>query len=379
MFVLKKSIGIVVPFFNTPMWIQTSLFGLITTVERYKDKYDIEILLVDNAPDEGWRSLKKSYIAAVKLVPELADKVTILKNPEKLAFHGTSLDTAVRYFNTDYLICWESDIAIFSDDWLDWLVSYIETDESTWLAGYEFTDYYNSRNTIVWYVMPNPGIYKLSVLKSIDSEVINNTDFTYYFGSNYSNSKVLIPEYRPGVFSERRGFKEPHPNCPDGKNGLIRPTANYYENGQWLFYKTMRDYPNLNYKCLPNSRKLEVCNGETTPMYSEFGGGKFKHYWAGTRSWDFLLHPEQNLSQINYIREKINIEINLWKQIVPERIRKIVPDVFNSCRNDEFELTNLKYIYDNKMGNIRNQELSLSIHDWYKNEFLSNNFSNLWR
>lgn len=387
---MKKSIGIVIPFYNTPMWIQTSIWGLVKSINQFKDKYDIQILLIDNMADEGDRSYKKESINAIKFVPELSDNVTIMKNPEKVRFHGTTLDTAVRFFNTDYLLCWESDIAIHNPDgWLDWVMSFIN-DEKTWMAGYEISDYTGSKDFHLWYVMPNPGIYRMDILKEINKDVENNHDFTHYYGNNYSEHKYMVSNadvenpfaeeigFRYGVFSEKRGFKETHPNCPDGKGKFARTIYNY-ENGQWLFYKMMRDYPNFTYKAFDQYRKLESCNGEQTPMYSEFGSNLFRHYWAGTRSWDFLTHPEANLSQINYVREKINIEINLWKQIVPEHIRKIVPDVFNSCRNDEFELTNLKYIYNNKMGNIRSQELSLSIHDWYKKEFLDNNFSNLSR
>ncbi len=373
---MKKSIGIVVPFYNTPMWLQTSIYGLVTTVHKFKDQYDIQILVVDNTDDVLYRSYKKETINALKLVPELTDKVTIIKNPEKIRFHGTALDTAVRYFNTDYLLCWETDIAIFNDNWLDWVMSHIE-DHNVWMAGYEFLDYNNSRDNIVWYVMPNPGIYRMDILKEINKEVEDNSDVTHRYGNNYSFSNNDTANHRYGVFSEKRGFKDIHPNCPDGKGMLARPNPYHYENGQWLFYRVMRDDRPFIYKVLQQYRHLENCNGETTPMYSEFGGGRFKHYWAGTRSWDFMTHPEANLSQINYVREKIKIEIEVWKQIVPEHIRKIVPEVYNSCRRDDWEYTNLRYIYDNKMGNVNSQALSLATANWYKKEFLDTNFQNL--
>jgi hypothetical protein len=385
---MKKSIGIVVPFYNTPMWVQTSIWGLVSTIEKFKDKYDIQILLVDNTADESYRSYKKETINAVKLVPELSDRVTIMKNPEGVRFHGTALDTAVRFFNTDYLLCWETDIAIFSDDWLDWLIFNLE-DPTTWMAGYELDTH--GKDVHIWYVMPNPGIYRMGLLKDIDTEVQNNLDFTHYYGDNYSTAKVMesnanveVPfvrevGYRYGVFSEKRGFKDTHPNCPDGKGNFVRQNPFHYENGQWLFYRMMRDSRNLKYVSLPQNMLREPCNGEMTPMYSEFGGGLFKHYWAGTRSWDFMTHPEANLSQINYVREKIKIEIEVWKQIVPEHIRRIVPEVYNSCRRDDWEYTNLRYIYDNKMGNSASQALSLDIAEWYKREFLDTNFENLLR
>ena len=112
-------------------------------------------------------------------------------------------------------------------------------------------------------------------------------------------------------------------------------------------------------------------------MYSAFGDNLFRHHWAGTRSWDFLIHEESNCSQINYVREKINIEIAAWKSIVPKHIRAIIPDVFNACRNDEFEYTNLRHIHDNNLGNPAKQALSLDIANWYKREFLDRNFMNL--
>lgn len=363
----KPSIGIVVPFFNTPMWIQTSIWGLVSTISKYKDVYDIEILVIDNVADEGYRGLKKTFIDALRSSPELSSNISIIKNPENTRFHGTALDTAVRYFNTDFLLCWESDIAIFNDNYLEWLLSFM-TDPMTWMAGYEFTDYNDSKDTIVWYVMPNPGIYRLSILKEIDNFVQSNTDFTYYWGENYTQSKVMPPIYKPGVFSERRGFREVHPNCPDGKGKLVRPTPEYYENGQWLFYKMMRDFPQYNYKILDQKRQLDDYNGELTPSFSDFGDGRFRHYWAGTRSWDFLIHPEQNRSQINYVKEKIETEIKIWKSIVPYSIRKIIPDVFNACRNDDFEISNLNFL-NNNISTIATQ--------WYKTKFLDTNFQEL--
>lgn len=385
---MKKSIGIILPFYNTPMWGQTSVYGLVNTINKFKDKYDIQILLVDNTANDGFRSHKKETINAIELVPELTENLTIIRNPENIPFHGTSLDTAVRFFNTDYLLCWETDIAIFSDTWLYWIMSHIE-DPKTWMSGYELADFYGNKNLSIWYVMPNPGIYRMDILKEINSEVENNKDFTHYWGENYSESRVLESDanvevpfvkevgFRYGVFSEKRGFKEVHPNCPDGKGPFARKNTFNYENGQWLFYRMMRDPRNLQYKSLENNRLLEQCNGATTPMYSEFGNGLFRHYWAGTRSWDFMSYPEYNLSQINYVREKIKIEIEVWKQIVPAHIRKIVPEVYNSCRNDEFEYQNLRYIYDNHQGNSASQALSLDVANWYKSEFLDTNFQNL--
>ncbi len=382
-----KSIGIIVPFYNTPMWIQTSMWGLLNSIDSYKDKYDIQLLLVDNAADEGSRSLKKEFINAIKLAPELNDRVTIITNPEGIRFHGTTLDTAVRELNTDYLLCWESDIAIYKEGWLDWIMSHIE-DEKTWMAGYELLDYAGSADALIWYVMPNPAVYRMDILRELNSEVENNTDFTHYWGDNYSQSRVMESEsdlnpfvkevgFRYGIFSERRGFPTTHNNCPDGKGKFARPHPYVYENGQWLFYRVMRDDRSFNYKTLQNHRQVENCNGQPAPMYSEFGDGLFRHFWAGTRSWDFLTHPEANTSQINYVREKINIEINTWKSIVPKNIRKIIPDVFNSCRNDDFEYANLRHIYDNKLGNKRSHELSLDIANWYKREFLDRDFMNL--
>ena len=361
----KPSIGIVVPFFNTPMWVQTSIYGLVSTIPKYRDKYDIEVLLIDNVDSIGGRSPKKNFIDAVKLVPELCNEITLVENPEKTKFHGTALDHAVRYFNTDYLLCWESDIAIYKDDWLDWIMAYIK-DDNIWMAGYEFTDHYESKDSIAWYVMPNPGIYRMSILKEINKECQDNKDMTFYWGENYFQNKIIDPYYQMGCFSERRGFKNIHLNCPDGKGKLARPNAEYYENGQWMFYKMMRDYPNLFYKVFQQERKLQNYNGELAPTHCCFGDGRFLHYWAGTRSWDFLIHPEQNISQINYVKEKILLEMNIWKERVPERIRKVVPEVFNSSKNVVFEYDNLKWIYNNNVGTVHHRNLSLGVADWYK-------------
>ena len=343
-------------------------------------KHDVDIIIVDNASDTGDRSLKANTIDSIK--SKHFSNVTVVKNEHYIRTHGTALDLAVRSFGNEYdcLLCWESDISVFANDSVDWVASFLSS--SDWMVGYDQRDFKGSKNYPTWYIMPNPGIYNLEILKEID-EIVRTTVQPFYFGQNYSKTKDIELKYEFGVFSEQRGFNEISDRCPDGIGNLAREFCvnsddvyGLYENGQWLFFYMLRN-SNMNYKSLYNNRVLKELNGELAPAYTEFGDGLFKHYWAGTRSWDFLTRTETNISQLNYIQHKITTEINLWKQLVPINIRKCVRDVYNSCRNDEYEVSNLRYVYDNKLGTRHSQKVSLDLSNWYKQEFLETDFGNL--
>lgn len=388
---MKPVIGIVVPFYNTPMWGQTSVYGLKKTLQqpRYLDKFDLRVMVVDNSTEEGVRSFKKNSINAIKGVLDIDGDVSVVKNPSPLPFHGTTLDYAVEAMDVDYLLCWESDINILSDDWFDFIWSHVDNQPDVWMAGYEFRTYEGKTHGIEWYVMPNPGIYRMDILKEIHAEVKSNKSADHFFGEGYSKSAnipISPPEFgRPpeihfeyGVFSERRGFPEAHPNSPDGKGEMARPHACFYENGQWLFYRMMRDPRGLNSRSMGAHLQVDMVNGSLTPMFADFGNGMFRHYWAGTRSWDFLTHEENNSSQINYVRPKIEKEIELWRQTVPDEIRSIIPDVFNSMRRDDAEIANLRHMVEHGNAPPDCRKLAMEASEWWQKEFLNSNFTNLY-
>jgi hypothetical protein len=52
-------------------------------------------------------------------------------------------------------------------------------------------------------------------------------------------------------------------------------------------------------------------------------------------------------------------------------------DVINACRNDEYELNNLLAIYYQKLGDVHRQNLSYQTAEWYRREFLDNDFEKL--
>lgn len=375
---MKQSIGIVIPFYNTPMWGQTSLWSLIRGVERYRDRFDFEILVVDNASNFGPRSYKKPFINALRPIAEGSPNVRIIENQSKVPFHGTALDLAVQELKTDLLLCWETDIMVTSDDWLDFLLDSLG---DSWMTGYEWRADDGSTGWLTWYAMPNPGLYRMDILKEIHAEVRANQSPVHYWGEGYAQSKIMqatssfgsddpdVIGFDYGVFSEKRGFAETHPDCPDGKGVFARPNQCCYENGQWVFYRMMRDHRKLSHSFLPSTRKNDSINGVVYPQYSDFDG-HLRHYWAGTRSWDFFTHPERNWSQISYVRPKIETEISLWRETVPEEYRKLVPDVFRSCRRDNIEIDNLRFIALEESAPPHLRAESQATADWYR-EFMS--------
>lgn len=386
-----KTIGIVIPFYNTPMWGQTSLYTLCQSIEKYRNDYQIDIMVCDNTRHYTIRGKKKNFIKAVS-EPEYFKQqgVKIFQTPDIAKGHGTTLNFAARYFHyCDYVLCWETDIACFNDDWFETLLSYLE--DGSWMAGYELVHHIQGKDNNDWYVMPNPGIYRSDVLLRLDAEVLKNKSQTVYYGENYSQSMTLydIRSDKPsnimkhdtvcindiGVFSERRGFPEVSDLCPDAKGNFIRTIPMWYENGQWLFYRMLRE--GGTYKVIPCEDFYSNFNGQEAREKTEFLGGKFVHYWAGTRSWDFLTHPEANLSQINYVRPKIEKEMAIWRLLVPEEIRKHVPEVFNMDRNDHEEIEGLKHIDTVKMGNPIHHEIARETAAWFKSEFIDTDYGNL--
>ena len=374
-----KTIGIIVPFYNTPMWGQTSLYTLCQSLKRYRKDYHIDIIVSDNSLPYTSKGKKRNFIRALSDVDYFREQgVKFFQLPETNKFHGTCLNFAVRYFHyCDYLLCWETDIVCHSDDWLDSVLSYME-DETVYMAGYENIHFDQGRDSRDWYIMPNPGIYRQNVLLEMDKAIIRNKDQTAYYGENYSltDQCELNPYMNDvGVFSERRGFKEPHELCPDGKGMFIREHSLWYENGQWLFYHMLREGRNA--KAFKSEDFYKEHNGEKVRDKTTFEDSKFAHYWAGTRSWDFLTHQEANLSQINYVRPKIEFEMELWKASVPKDIREIVSRVFNQDRDDICEFNNLKYIDTNSLGADSHRALARDTAHWFKSEFMDKNYANL--
>lgn len=373
-----KTIGIIIPFYNTPIWGQTSLYTLCKTLEKHRDDYHIDIIVTDNTLPYTSRGKKRNFIKALSEPEYFREQgVKFFQPPEIQKYHGTSLNFAVRYFHyCDYLICWETDIIACSEDWLDTVLSYME-DNSVWMTGYENIHFNLDRDSRDWYIMPNPGIYRQADLLKMDAEILKNKDRTAYFGENYSLTEQCPVEYMNdvGVFSEKRGFKDVHALCPDGKGRFVRPSALYYENGHWLFYRMLREGRNA--KAFKYEDFYEILNNENVRSRTEFEDGKFVHYWGGTRSWDFLTHQEANLSQINYVKPKIELEVSLWRMLVPEEIRAMVPKVFRWDRDDIYELDNLRYIDMHKLGNDSHHILARETANWFKTEFLDKNYDNL--
>jgi hypothetical protein len=314
--------------------------------------------------------------------------VKIFQTPDIAKGHGASLNFAARYFHyCDYLICWETDMICHSD-WFETLLSYMEGD--VWMAGYEHIHRIHGKDHRDWYVMPNPGIYRVADLLRIDSEVLMNQNRLARFGENYSE-ETFTPDIRQGhvaleflkkdiacmndlgVFTERRGFAETSDLCPDGKGSFMRPTPLWYENGQWAFYYMQRE--GALFRILQCKDFYRDYNGDIAREKTVFENGKFTHYWAGTRSWDFLTHKERNLSQINYVRPKIELEVALWKEVVPDEIRTIVPEVFNMDRSDEQDFNNLAYIDTTKMGEPYHQQIARETAEWFKSEFIETNYN----
>ena len=101
----------VIPHYNTCMWTQTSTYCLINAAKE--SIHDVEIVVIDNASDSGRRSFKSNTINSI--ATKDFSNITVLKNDRPIKFQGTALDMVVQYYDADYLLCWESDIAIFDN------------------------------------------------------------------------------------------------------------------------------------------------------------------------------------------------------------------------------------------------------------------------
>ena len=369
----KPSIGIVVPFFNTPMWGQTSIYSLLTSLDTsFLSKYSVEVLVVDNVES---KFPQKCFVDALKIFNNEDIKIRFIDNPEMPKFHGTALYIGVCELNTDYLLCWETDIVALKSDWLDWLLSFFE-DSNLWGVGtnYGIHDGYNDFNYHI--PIPDPGIYRMSILKEINKECQDNKEPVFYYGKDYKEFVKEDLQSKWGVFSERRGFKETHPNSPDGKEGKgIKYGAGGFLHGEWLAFRMLRDGRFHSTYIPQNVFMFE----EDFIKYTSYGGDRIRHYWFGSSKWQFLMGEELNWVQIKTMRLRIEEEIKIWKMIVPKEYRKKVIELFNKIRNDKFQINNIKHIYNNKLYPEKPyiQELSLEISNWWKQEFLDTNFQNL--
>uniref|UniRef100_A0A6M3KZQ0 Putative glycosyltransferase n=1 Tax=viral metagenome TaxID=1070528 RepID=A0A6M3KZQ0_9ZZZZ len=299
----------VIPFAYTPRWGQI----VIASLKAFKNARDFKIVVMNNSPE-------RKDIQAILKTP-LGEGVTVLAPPANQIWHAGSLEWYVPFLETPYMFALESDCTVNRDGWLDWYASFMKDDFVAmagwyWMQGEGVDD---ERH----YINSSATLYNSRILKLINQECLNNLDKMICYGVNnekrllHDSTAKRIEERAIGCFSEFRGFQQIYPVCP-------KPNKWWHEPGNWLYNRAL-----CQWECVkvPGAIVWNEIPKAPEYRYNYYGESDetayVRHYWAGTVSHNFDKHLVLVGWEADCIEWWLHREYDLWKEIVPEPIRKM--------------------------------------------------------
>jgi hypothetical protein len=93
-------------------------------LRKHTDPQRIRVIAIDNGSGEGDESLQ--YLRSVQWIELIERQVTPGESPG--ASHAAALDMALQRVTTPYVMSIHTDTFVLRDDWLDYLLAYIEKD-----------------------------------------------------------------------------------------------------------------------------------------------------------------------------------------------------------------------------------------------------------
>jgi len=268
---------------------------------------------------------------------ELGEGVTVIDCQKRMTSHATALDEILEYIEDkdyDYMFATETDCRACQNGWLDWYYNYMAKDEKIGMAGFFWREV-DSRGVPHHYnINPSATLYRKDMLLQYHKECRENNSGTFWHPLADRDEKdgkeppmdVNIKEVA-GVFSETRGIKDPSPRQREEILSGV-PYAAWFEPGAWLYYRALDDWKHLR---MPVDHVYIYFKGYRTPEATYYGGRagvKFIHYWGGTRAWDHLKHPVGDYFVKSCSPMWLDREHMIWEQTVPEKFRKIVPEIY---------------------------------------------------
>ncbi len=319
----KDRIAIVVAHGHTPKWTQIA----VNSLKKFKNDVSFDIFISQTWPDHP----------SIKAITDtdLGDNVYFHTCTTRKHSHATALDEVLELIadmDYKYMFAMETDCMAKQDHWLDWFYHYLVGTEKG-IAGFmweEGTNHYN--------INPSATLYLKEMLLKYNKEVKDNMEnmFWHAKGNRSGNEDGMDPTIKDvvGVFAETRGIKNPTPiQAEEILKGV--PQASWFEPGAWLYYRSLGEYENAKVPCDHIYKKW--AGKWTAPEGTYYGGKsdcKMIHFWGSTRCYDFLKHPITDQFVRGCAPEWLAREDKVWKETVPERYRKIVPDIYTEMGLD---------------------------------------------
>ena len=307
-----KYATIIIPFGFTPRWGQI----VISSLKAFKNDRDFHVVLMNNSPE-------RNDIDAVAKT-SIGEGIEIQVPPPGQRWHAGSLEYYIPQLKTPYMFALESDCTVNRDGWLDWYAGFMK-DEYVAMAGWywqERPDFDDERH----YINASATLYNSNILKLLNAECLANPDSIICYGLEnekrmfHDTTAKRIEEGYIGCFSEFRGFQQLYPVAP-------KPDKWWQEPGNWLYNRA-----SCQWECVKVPGQI-VRNMEppcATYKYNFYGESDeeayARHYWAGTVSHNFDKHLVSVPWEADCIEWWLKREYNLWKQIVPEPVRKLSLD-----------------------------------------------------
>lgn len=298
-------------------WLQVVAHSLKTT----KNEVESDVFIAHSWP--GYPSIK-----AITETP-LGEGITIIECKIRQQSHATGLDEILDYIadkDYDFMFTTEDDCRACKDGWLDWYYNFLKNDPSIGMAGFFWHEGSNHYN-----INPSGTLYRKDMLLKYHKEVRDNDSGVFWHprGNRDDKEPGMDPNIKKvaGVFSETRGLENP---TEQQKNEILAgvPQAAWFEPGSWLYYRSLGEYKHVK---VPVDHIYIMWNGYRTPEGTYYGGKQdpyLVHYWGGTRAWDHLKHPVNDMFVKTCSPGWLDREHTVWTQTVPEEYRSIVPKIY---------------------------------------------------
>lgn len=312
-----KQATVVIPHAFTSRWSAIA----VASLKQHKNKADFDIIVVDCSPGHP----------SIKTITEtrLGEGVKIVDPPApNIAGHQVALDHAIDMVETPWFVAWETDVQVVRDGWLDWMLSFIKDDYVVMAGWYWAGDFADDRH----YISPAGALYRTSTLKMLKEECLRNKDLAVCYGRNMSKRIDIMKEYPHtggklipagiwGPFLEARGFGNVYPYSHQKDHWVPEP-------GNWVYNRCVMQWEciHLPGRFVDNDEMPNAVNLGVPYKYTDVGPegeeAYYRHYWAGTVSHNFDKHkiPSWDAEKLPWWLTR---EHRIWKEIVPEDVRKM--------------------------------------------------------
>lgn len=325
-----EKILVCIPHTRTTKWIQI----IISSLKKFKNEHQFDIMVVNNGlpSDRSLLGLTETG---------LSENVRIEDNKYiETRSHAGALDFALSIIDEKeypYFFSAETDCRALKNSWLDWFRSHM-------------IDQYVSQAGWYWpggdreYIHTGGCLYSTKILKRLKKQIKENDNYVMCYGTDLKRRMYLTEEedgspgshYRKcmksqyhGPFTEQRGFQEIWSK---------RSEKFYQEPGAWPYYRCQVEYEcvKLPGVLLWKETGPSIKVAEGTWYGLSVDDAWWVHYWAGTVSHNWEIMKVRERWQRLALPYWIDREDQIWKDVVPESVRKKTLDM-NLCKTGEDE------------------------------------------